>query len=107
VATRSKPQRQLAPGVAARLARPRDARCAPELLSGRRVPTGNEADVLLVARASRNAGDHLASNDDGAGAVLVAKLAVSGLHIPHNFAGPGIQRDQMRIARRAEDFVVE
>ena len=49
-------QGQVAPRVAARLARARDGRRAPHLLSGLRIVGGDEADVVLVVLAPRHAG---------------------------------------------------
>src|SRR4249920_1927538 len=66
---------------------------------------GDEADVLLVASASRDPRNHLAPNDDGAGRVFVPQLRVSDLRIPSELSSPRVHGDNVRVVCGGEDLV--
>src|SRR6266508_122520 len=65
----------------------------------------NEADVVFVAAAPGDPGDHLAANDDGARRVGVSHPGVGDLGVPHELPGPRVQGDDVRVVRGAEDLV--
>ena len=99
-------ERQVAPGVAAGLARAGHRGGAPQLGAGLGVVGRDEADVVLVVLAARDARDHHALHDDGAARVAVAELVVGHLLLPHHLAGAGVERDELRLARAGVDLVV-
>src|SRR5207248_11151208 len=99
VASRAEDQRQVAPGIAAGLARTRNSRGPPQLLSCHCIVTGNEADVLLVTAASRDSRDYFAAYNNRTRCVSVPQLRVGDLRIPHELARPRVHRDHVRIVR--------
>src|SRR5439155_5316963 len=69
------------------------------------VMPADEADVFLVAAASRDSSDHFAANDDRAGRVFVSQLRIGNLGVPYELSCPRIDSDDMRVIRRSEDLV--
>ena len=98
-------QRQVAPGVAARVPGARHGRGAPQLGAGLGIVGGDEADVVLVPLASRHPGDHLALHDDRTAGVPVAEAAVGHLVLPDQLARPCVEGDQLGPARAGEEPV--
>ena len=82
-------------------------RRAPQLLAGRRIVAGDEADVVLVAAASGDPRNHLAAHDDRAGRVFVAQLRIGDRRVPDQLPGPRVEGDDVRVVGRAEDLVAE
>jgi hypothetical protein len=105
VAAAAQLERQAAPRVAPRLARPRDRVGAPELLTGARVERGDETARLDEARAACDSTDHLAVCYDRPRGVAVAELGVGHLRLPADATGAGLERDHRRI-RRGPDHEV-
>jgi hypothetical protein len=69
--------------------------------------TGDEADVVFIAAASRDSGDHLAADDDRAGGVLVTQLRIGDRRVPRQLARPRVQGDDVRVVGGAKDAVSE
>src|SRR5262245_22102777 len=66
---------------------------------------GDKADIVLIPRASRDSGDHFASNNDRARCVLVAELRVGDLGIPHKRSCSCVQRNDVRVSGCRKNFV--
>ncbi len=107
VAARAPIQRQIAPGLAARLARPGHRRRAPRFFSAGGIVRADEADIVFVAAAAGHAGDHFSADDDRARRVAVSQLRVGHGHVPHAPPGPRVERDDVRVAGRSENPVAE
>ena len=96
-----------APRLVARLAGGRNQAPAPELLSGPRVVSHDDARLGTAPRAAAPAGDHLAVGDDGAGRVPGGVLrVVEELRLPDQLAGGGVQREGVVVVGGVDDHVV-
>src|SRR5204862_3951290 len=95
VASGTKRERQIAPRLPARLAGPRDGRRPPQLIPRLRVESGDKADVVLVELASRDARDDPAPGDDRPAREAIAECVVGNGLVPYDFAGPGIEGDDV------------
>ena len=97
-------ERDVAPGLVARLARPGDQPRPPQLLAGRRVVRGDDAGVRSAARVAAPAGVHLAVGDDRTrGLVGRVHRVVEDLGVPHHLARLGVQGDEVVVHRGMED----
>src|SRR5207249_11538081 len=67
--------------------------------------SGDEADVFLVAAATRDSGEHLPTNDDRTGRVFVSQLRIGNPGIPNEFTGARVHCDHMCVIRGSEDLV--
>ncbi len=105
VAAGAECQRQVAPGVAAGLTRPRDRGRAPQLAPRVRVIGRDEAHIVLVAGAAGHAGDHVALRDNRAAGIFIAELVIGDRVIPDHRAGPRVQSDHVRVRRVDENLV--
>jgi hypothetical protein len=68
---------------------------------------GNEAHIVFVSAASRDARDHLAADDDWARCVLIAQLRVGDGRVPDELSSACIKSDDMRVVGGREDLVGE
>src|SRR5437867_8503908 len=66
---------------------------------------GNKADIVLIARASSDSGDHFASNNYWARCVLVAELRIGDFGIPHKRSCSCVQSNDVRVTGCRENFV--
>ena len=98
-------QRQVAPGVAAGLTRPRDGGGAPQLAPRLRVVGRDEAHIVLVAGAAGHAGNDMALRDNRAAGIFVAELVIGDRVVPDDRAGPRVQSDNVRVGRVDENLV--
>jgi hypothetical protein len=71
---------------------------APQLLAGPGVVSTDEADVILVARAAVMPDTTLPFTMSGP--LVYRTLArVGNGRVPHDFAGAGVERDDVRVGR--------
>ena len=98
-------RRQVAPRVAARIARLRHGGRAPQLGAGLRVMGRDEAGAVLVALAAGHAGDDLPVDDDRTARVAVAEPVVGHGVVPDHLAGPRVEGDDVGVVRVQEDLV--
>ena len=109
VAADTEHQRRIAPGVAARLARPGHRRGAPHLLAGLRIARGDEAGHVLrlvEALAAVRAGYHPPMNDDGTRGVAESEAVVGAGDVPDDVAVPGVEGHDVRVDGGQIDLVV-
>ena len=92
-------RREVAPGVAPRVAGLGNRRRAPQLGPAVRVVGGDEAGAVLVPLAAGHAGDDPAVDDDRSARVPVAEPGVGDGVIPDHLAVPG--RRGRRCGRRS------
>ena len=105
VAAAPEHHRQVAPGVAARLARPRHRRRAPQLAAGGGVVPGDEAAVVPEPQAAGHAGDDNAVHDERPARELVPLGGVGDLRLPRHLAGPPVEGDDVRVGGVEDDAV--
>ena len=98
-------QRQVAPGVAARLARLGDRRRAPDLVAGLGVVGGDEADIVLVVLAAGHARHDSSLHDDGTAAVPVAERTVGHRVVPGHLAGLRVEGHDVGVGGVQIDLV--
>src|SRR5207249_8601404 len=99
--------RELAPGVAARVARPRDRVELPELPASGGVVRADVAGLgRAVAVASGQTLNDLAVRDDGSARFGVSPGPVGDHRLPDDLAGAGVERDEPRVVRREEHLVL-
>ena len=106
VSAAAEQHRQVAPGVAARFARPRHRRRPPQLAPGVGVVAGDEAALLPEPQAAGHAGDHHTVDDQGAAAVEVPLGSVGDLGLPDHLAGPRVERHDVRVGGVEDDLVL-
>ena len=97
-------ERDVAPGLVARLAGTGDEARPPQLLAGRRVMRGDDAGVRPAARVAAPAGVHLAVGDDRArGLVGRVHRVVENLGVPNHLARLRVQGDEVVVHAGMED----
>src|SRR4029434_7180888 len=95
--------RQAAPRIAAGFADAGDREESPQLLAGLGVVGADEALLLDILLTAAHALDDFSFGDE-----RTARTAAAVRHqlVPGDLAGPGIERDEVRIAHRDIELVV-
>ena len=97
-------ERDVAPGLVARLAGARNQPPAPQLLAGRRVVRGDDAAERPAARVAAPPGVRLAVGDDRTrGLVGRVHRVVEDLGVPHHLARLRVQGDDVIVHRGVDD----
>ena len=101
---------KLAPGVAARGAFASHSVEMPKELARARIKGADEASLLaflrLVAVATAEALQNFSADDDGAARIAESFVVVGDNGVPNDFAGAGIERDEMRVGSGHENLVL-
>jgi hypothetical protein len=69
--------------------------------------TGDEADIILIARATGDSGNHLATDDDRSGCVAVTQPGIGDGRVPHALPGSRIDGDDVGVVGGSENLVAE